>query len=120
MEMAFPPGLHHFDRFMHDNLADSSLKIRDVCIYVLMKRTTIITVPDSHGAKIDKDEKFNLKRIACLGRHENHYLILQYSDKYPLNHLYTPEIRAQIGDKWVITQKVEDHPAICTNKSYEE
>ena len=66
------------------------------------RTTTIITIPDAHKAKNDRDEKSKLRMIAFNGRYNNHQLIIQYSDMYLLESLYTPDIRALIDGNWVI------------------
>ena len=74
------------------------------------RRVTVITLPDAIKRIKMPTERERWKTIACIGRHENHYLILQYSGDYPLELLYPPDIRAFVDGNWVITQKVDELP----------
>ena len=84
------------------------------------KYVTVITLPDAIKNNQIRCEKDKWRKIAVTGRHKNHYLILQYSDNYPLKPLYPPDIRASVDGIWVITQKVEDLPRnvydLCTTR----
>lgn len=67
---------------------------------------TVITIQDAINNRQDGDRMRELKRISCVGRYENHQLILQYSDEFPFETLYAPDIRASIDNNWVLVQKV--------------
>ena len=73
------------------------------------KCITVITTQDAIK-RIASGDRNNLGKIVHNGRHENHYLILQYSDSYPLGFLYPPDIRASVDGNRVFAQKVEDLP----------
>ncbi len=77
------------------------------------QKVTIVTLSESLQKNLDRDERHEWKRISCLGRHENHQLILQYSNKFPLKPLYPPDIRAMVDGNWVIAQKVADLSERC-------
>ena len=74
------------------------------------RKITIVPLSIALEKNQDRTETRKWKRLACLGRHENHQLILQYSDKYPLKTLYPPDIRVCVDGNWVIAQKVDDLP----------
>nr|QBK86180.1 MAG: hypothetical protein LCMAC101_07750 [Marseillevirus LCMAC101] len=68
---------------------------------------TLLEALEEHTTT-DKVQTRKWREIACNGRHENHELILQYSDRYSLKDLYPPPIRAMVDGVWVITQEVEN------------
>ena len=70
-------------------------------------QVTIITIRDAMDSRQDGDSMRELRRISCVGRHENHQLILQYSDRFPFETLYAPDIRASVDNNWVLVQKVD-------------
>jgi hypothetical protein len=70
------------------------------------RKVTIATLSEAVDAHVNKTQTKTWLGIALNGRHMNHQLIIQYSNRYPLKVLYHVGIRRNIDEVWVATQKM--------------